>query len=88
VESGEGTLDASPQEGVQEFADSASQSTSTSKEESEQTFKNAQLFLVHTRSGETLYVHGDSLLEAVSTLMEAGVEAVKFEEIGALLVRS
>ena len=84
-----GTLDAPSKETAQGFENSASESTATSTEEVEKsTFKHAHLFLVHTRSGETLYVHGDSLLDAVSTLMNAGVEAVKFEEIGNLLVRA
>ena len=83
----ERALDASSQETDQEFEASASTESVTEEAETE-AFKNAYLFLVHTRSDETLYVHGDSILDAVSTLMSAGVEAVKFEEIGKLLVRA
>ena len=82
-------VDTRSKEATQDFESSAPESADLPKKHVQsKTFKNAYLFLVHTRAGETLYVHGDSILDAASTLVSAGVEAVKFEEIGKLLVRA
>jgi hypothetical protein len=53
----------------------------------EPAFRNVLLFAVESRTGESFYVKGENLLEAAATLVLAGVEAVRFEEMGKLLER-
>lgn len=85
----QGALDAPVQDVEHDFSQASSECTSDSeKDDDRSTFKNAKLFLINTRDGEVIYVHGDSLMDAVSTLVDAGIEAVKFEEFGNILVRS